>query len=61
MSGEKINLEWLGNRVMTMSAEIRDLQLRFTALEGRFFRDGSADSRVGADGRGAARRASVTV
>jgi hypothetical protein len=28
MSGEKINLEWLGNRVMTMSAEIRDLQLR---------------------------------
>jgi hypothetical protein len=36
MSGEKINLEWLGNRVMTMSAEVRDLQLRFTALEGRF-------------------------
>src|SRR5260370_39974797 len=36
MSEEKISLEWLGNRVMTMSAELRDMQLRFTAMESRF-------------------------
>ena len=36
MSEEKINLEWLGNRVMTMSAELHDMQLRFRALEARF-------------------------
>ena len=36
MSGEKINLECLGNRVMTMSVEIHDLQLRSMALKGRF-------------------------
>ena len=36
MSGEKVNLELLGNRVLTLTAEVRDLQQRFTALEGRF-------------------------
>ena len=36
MSEENISLEWLGNRVMTMSAELREMRLRFTALESRF-------------------------
>jgi chromosome segregation ATPase len=42
MSEEKINLEWLGDRVMTMSAELRDMQSRFRALEARF---GTLESR----------------
>jgi hypothetical protein len=36
MSEEKISLEWLGNRVLVMSGELRDMQLRFDALERRF-------------------------
>jgi TolA-binding protein len=43
MSDEKVNLEWLGNRVMTMTAEIRDMQHRISALEHRFT---SLESRV---------------
>jgi hypothetical protein len=52
MSEEKINLEWIGNRVMTLTAEVRDLQLRFSALEGRFAamesRFGAMETRLGA-------------
>jgi hypothetical protein len=52
MSEEKINLEWLGNRVMMLTAEVRDLQLRFSALEGRFAamesRFGAMETRLGA-------------
>jgi chromosome segregation ATPase len=36
MREERISLEWLGTRVLTMSAELRDLQHRFAALERRF-------------------------
>ena len=36
MSEEKIDLALLGARVLTLTAEVRDLQLRFSALEGRF-------------------------
>jgi chromosome segregation ATPase len=36
VSDEKISLEWLGSRVLTLTAELRDLQLRFRALEQRF-------------------------
>ncbi len=35
MSDEKISLELLGSRMLTMTAELRDLQLRFGALEQR--------------------------
>jgi hypothetical protein len=52
MSDEKINLEWIGTRVLTMTAEMRDLQLRFSALEGRFAamesRFGAMETRIGA-------------
>jgi hypothetical protein len=37
MSEERINLELLGARVLTLTAEVRDLQHRFTATESRFF------------------------
>lgn len=36
MSEEKISLELLGARVLTLTAEVRDLQHRFTAMEIRF-------------------------
>ena len=36
MSEEKISLEFLGARVLTLTAEVRDLQHRFTAMESRF-------------------------
>ena len=36
MSEEKISLELLVARVMTVTAEMRDLQHRFTAMESRF-------------------------
>jgi len=35
MSEEKISLELLGSRVLTLMAEMRDLQQRFTAIESR--------------------------
>ena len=35
MSEEKISLELLGSRVLTLMAEVRDLQHRFTAMESR--------------------------
>jgi hypothetical protein len=36
MSEEKISLELLGARVLALTAEVRDLQHRFTAMESRF-------------------------
>lgn len=52
MSGEKISLELLGSRMLTMTAELRDLQLRVGALEQRFSalesRFGALESRFGA-------------
>jgi chromosome segregation ATPase len=36
MSEERINLERLGARVLTLTAEVRDLRHRFTAMESRF-------------------------
>jgi uncharacterized coiled-coil protein SlyX len=59
VSDDKISLEWLGSRVLTLTAELRDLQLRFGALEQRFTalearlggieaRLGSLESRFGA-------------
>ncbi len=36
MSEEKISLDLLGARVLTLTAEMRDLQHRFTAMESRF-------------------------
>ena len=36
MSDEKISLELLGARVLTLTAELRDVQLRIGALEHRF-------------------------
>jgi len=45
ISEEKISLERLGNRVMTMSAELRDIQLRFSAMESRF---SGVEIRIGA-------------
>ena len=36
MTEEKISLELLGARVLTLTAEVRDLQHRFTAMESRF-------------------------
>jgi hypothetical protein len=58
VSDEKISLELLGSRVLTLTAELRDVQLRlgalehrFTALEARFSgiegRLGSLESRFG--------------
>ncbi len=45
MSDEKISLELLGSRMLTMTAELRDLQLRVGALEQRF---SAMESRFGA-------------
>ncbi len=45
VSEEKISLELLGMRVATLTAEVRDLQLRFGALERRF---GAMETRLGA-------------
>jgi hypothetical protein len=36
MSDEKINLDLLDSRVLTLTAEVHDLQHRFTAMESRF-------------------------
>ncbi len=36
MSDEKISLDLLGARVLTLTTEVRDLQHRFTAMESRF-------------------------
>ena len=59
MGDEKISLELLGSRMLTMTAELRDLQLRFGALEQRLgaleqrfsaleHRIGAIESRFGA-------------
>lgn len=45
MSDERVSLDLLGSRVLTMTAELRDLQLRVGALEQRF---GAMESRFGA-------------
>ena len=45
MGDEKISLELLGSRMLTMTAELRDLQLRFGALEQRL---GALEQRLGA-------------
>jgi hypothetical protein len=45
VSDERVSLELLGSRVLTMTAELRDLQLRVGALEQRF---GALESRLGA-------------
>jgi hypothetical protein len=45
VSDERVSLELLGSRVLTMTAELRDLQLRVGALESRF---GALESRFGA-------------
>ncbi len=45
MSGEKVSLELLGSRMLTMTAELRDLQLRFGAIEQRL---GALEQRIGA-------------
>jgi chromosome segregation ATPase len=36
VSDEKISLELLGTRALTVVAEVRDLQTRFAAIEHRF-------------------------
>jgi hypothetical protein len=36
MSEEKVSLDLLAARVLTLTAEVRDLQHRFTAMESRF-------------------------
>ncbi len=52
MSDEKISLELLGTRVMTITAELRDVQLRLSALEQRLgaleARFGAMEARIGA-------------
>jgi septal ring factor EnvC (AmiA/AmiB activator) len=45
VSDEKISLELLGSRMLTMTAELRDLQLRFGAIEQRL---GALEQRIGA-------------
>jgi hypothetical protein len=45
VSDEKVSLDLLGSRMLTMTAELRDLQLRVGALEQRF---GAMESRFGA-------------
>ena len=45
MSEEKISLDLLGSRVLTLTAELRDVQLRLGALEQRF---GALEARFGA-------------
>lgn len=51
MSDEKVSLDLLGSRVLTVTAELRDLQLRFGALEHRFTameaRFGGIEARLG--------------
>jgi hypothetical protein len=52
VSDEKISLDLLGTRVATLTAEVRDLQVRFGALEQRFgimeIRLGALEQRFGA-------------
>ena len=36
MSDEKVSLELLGTRVLSLTPEVRNLQVRFTAMEHRF-------------------------
>jgi len=45
LSEEKIDLQWIGNRLLTMTVEVRDMQSRLSALEARF---SSLESRVSA-------------
>lgn len=45
MSDERVSLDLLGSRVLTMTSELRDLQLRVGALEQRF---GAMELRFGA-------------
>ena len=45
MSEEKVSLELLGRGVLTLTTEVRDLQIRFTAMEARF---GALEQRFGA-------------
>ena len=45
MSEEKISLDLLGSRVLTLTAELRDVQLRLGALEQRL---GALEARFGA-------------
>ncbi len=51
MSDERVSLDLLGSRVLTMTAELRDLQLRVGALEQRFSameaRMGGIEARLG--------------
>jgi hypothetical protein len=44
LSDEKVSFELLGSRVLMLTAEVRDLQLRFGALEQRF---GALEGRLG--------------
>jgi hypothetical protein len=49
MSDERVTLELLGARTLAMSAELRDLQSRFGAFEGRFAAlETTVNSRLGA-------------
>jgi uncharacterized coiled-coil protein SlyX len=49
MSDERVTLELLGSRTLVMGAELRDLQLRFGALESRFAAlETTVNSRFGA-------------
>jgi uncharacterized coiled-coil protein SlyX len=49
MSDERVTLELLGSRTQAMGAELRDLQLRFGALESRFAAlEATVNSRFGA-------------
>ena len=49
MSDEPVTLELLGSRTLAMGAELRDLQLRFGALESRFAAlEATVNSRFGA-------------
>lgn len=58
MSDEKITLEFLGARVMTLTADVHDLRQRFTALEHRF---GAIEARLGAiEGRFSAQEDRMT-
>ena len=45
MSDERINLDLLGSRVLTLTADVRDLQHRFTAMESRESRRSALESR----------------
>jgi len=46
VSDEKISLELLGSRVLTLTAELRDVQLRLGRARTPFYRAGSALQRL---------------